>query len=185
MPSEYKILLVGTMGAGKTTAIAAVSDRPPISTDVMNTARHDFDKATTTVAMDYGEVSLPGGDTLRLYGTPGQERFAFMWTILARSALGIVFLIDNSRPDPCADLRMFLDAFGDTLRDATAVIGVGRTETHPKPALDAYHAVLRDRQLSLPVFAVDVRKRGDVLLMLDVLFHQIEALVPVNVEKPR
>jgi signal recognition particle receptor subunit beta len=185
MPHEYKVLLVGTMGAGKTTAIAAVSDAPPISTDVDNTARHDFDKATTTVAMDYGEVSLATGDRLRLYGTPGQERFAFMWQILARGALGLVFLVDNSRPDPCADLRTFLDAFGPTLRDATAVVGIGRTERHPTPPLDAYHALVAERGLSLPVFAVDVRKRGDVLLLLDVLFHQIEASLQLDAEATR
>jgi signal recognition particle receptor subunit beta len=182
MPSEYKILLVGTMGAGKTTAIAAVSDAPPISTDVANTARHDYDKATTTVAMDYGEVALPTGDTLRLYGTPGQARFAFMWQILATGALGVVFLVDNSRPDPCEDLRTFVDAFGETLRTATAVVGVGRTEAHPVPSLDAYYALLAERQLSMPVFAVDVRNRGDVLLLLDVLFHQIEAAVHLGQE---
>jgi uncharacterized protein len=180
MRQEYKVLLVGTMGAGKTTAIAAVSETPPVSTDVSNSARHDFDKATTTVAMDYGEVSLADGDKLRLYGTPGQARFGFMWPILAQGALGLVFLVDNSRPDPCADLGAFLDAFGPTLGDATAVIGIGRTETHPVPTLDAYHALLAARELSLPVFAVDVRRRGDVLLLLDVLFHQIEAGLPID-----
>jgi signal recognition particle receptor subunit beta len=185
MPSEYKILLVGTMGAGKTTAIAAVSETPPISTDVTNSARHDYDKATTTVAMDYGEVSLPAGDMLRLYGTPGQARFAFMWQILAQGALGVVFLVDNSRPDPCEDLRTFVDAFGDTLQDATAVVGIGRTEMHPTPSLDAYYALLATRNLSMPVFAVDVRKRCDVLLLLDVLFHQIEASLQLDAEAAR
>ena len=108
-----------------------------------------------------------------------------MWQILAQGALGVVFLVDNSRPDPCADLRTFLDAFGDALREATAVVGIGRTESHPHPALDDYYAVLAERQLTLPIFAVDVRKRGDVLLLLDVLFHQIEATLQLDVEAAR
>jgi signal recognition particle receptor subunit beta len=175
MPKEYKVLFVGSMGAGKTTAIASISDVPPVSTDVENSARAEFDKATTTVAMDYGEVSLPEGDKLRLYGAPGQARFEFMWHILSRGALGIVFLVDNSRPDPCADLRDYLRAFAGSLGDAAAVVGIGRTESHPSPSLDDHLGVLEELSLSLPVFAVDVRQRDDVLLMLDVLFHQIEA----------
>jgi signal recognition particle receptor subunit beta len=177
MPKEYKVLFVGSMGAGKTTAIATISEIPPVSTEAENSAREEFDKATTTVALDYGEISLPDGDKLRLYGAPGQTRFEFMWHILSRGALGIVFLVDNSRPDPCGDLRAFLQAFAGSIGDAAtaAVVGVGRTETHASPSLDDHYRVLEELSLSLPVFAVDVREREDVLLMLDVLFHQIEA----------
>ena len=183
MPREHKIVFVGSMGAGKTTAIRNVSDTTPVSTDVENTARHEFQKATTTVAMDYGEVALGDGDTLRLYGTPGQTRFDFMWRILGRDALGFVFLVDNSRPDPCQDLRDYLDAFADLLKDGVAVIGVGRTETHPTPALDAYYDLLAARDCQVPTFAVDVRRREDVLLLLDTLFHQIEAMTPTDLEQ--
>ena len=84
--NEYKILITGTMGAGKTTAIAAISEVPPIMTDVQNNDTSNS-KLTTTVGLDYGELSLDGGDKLRIYGTPGQERFAFMWKVLAKGAL--------------------------------------------------------------------------------------------------
>lgn len=183
MPREYKIIFVGSMGSGKTTAIRNVSDVAPISTDVDNSTRGEFDKATTTVAMDYGEVALPDGDTLRLYGTPGQARFDFMWKILGRGALGFVFLVDNSRPDPCEDLKNYLDAFDELLREAVTVIGIGRTETHPAPPLESYFELLGARQLNVPIFAVDVREREDVLLLLDTLFHQIEATMPREMEK--
>jgi signal recognition particle receptor subunit beta len=182
MATEYKIVFVGSMGSGKTTAIRNISDSAPVSTDVDNSARAEFDKATTTVAMDYGEVALPGGDVLRLYGTPGQARFDFMWKILGRGALGFVFLVDNSRPDPSQDLKDYLGAFDDVLREAVAVIGVGRTETHPTPPLDTYRELLGARRLHVPMFAVDVRKREDVLLLLDTLFHQIEAAQPRAME---
>jgi signal recognition particle receptor subunit beta len=125
--------------------------------------------------MDYGEVALSDGDTLRLYGTPGQVRFAFMWRILGQGALGFVFLVDNSRPDPLQDLKDYLDAFADLLKTGVAVIGIGRTETHPVPDLEAYTDMLVARDLTVPTFAVDVRRREDVLLLLDTLFHQIEA----------
>jgi uncharacterized protein len=182
MPREHKVVFVGSMGAGKTTAIRNVSDTAPVSTEVDNSARHESAKATTTVAMDYGEVALGDGDTLRLYGTPGQARFQFMWQILGRGALGFVFLVDNSRPDPRQDLRDYLDAFSDLLKDGVAVIGIGRTETHPTPDLDAYYDLLASRDCQVPAFAVDVRRREDVLLLLDTLFHQIEAAAPVDVD---
>ena len=75
---EYKIIITGTMGAGKTTAIAAISDVAPITTEAVNSDRSSSNKASTTVALDYGEVALDGGDRVRLYGTPGQVRFKFM-----------------------------------------------------------------------------------------------------------
>jgi signal recognition particle receptor subunit beta len=163
------------MGAGKTTAIAAISEIAPVSTDVANTDRLSNAKATTTTALDYGEVTLPTGDKLRLYGTPGQARFDFMWKIIGEGALGVVVLVDNSQPDPLKDLRDYLIAFRETASSSRAVIGVGRTELHPTPTLDSFHAVTRELGLSAPILSVDVRRREDVLLLLDVLFHQIEA----------
>ena len=175
---EYKLIFAGSMGAGKTTAIASVSEISPVSTDVANTDMAGYAKATTTTALDYGEVTLASGDKLRLYGTPGQSRFDFMWKILAGGALGAVILIDNSRPDPLADLREYLQSFEEIVRGNRAVIGVGRTETHPRPSLDDVHEVLDRLRVQAPVLSVDVRRREDVLLLLDVLFHQIETHAP-------
>jgi signal recognition particle receptor subunit beta len=177
MPNAYKLLFAGTAGAGKTTAIARISDIPPISTDVSTETRPNEDEATT-VTLDFGECSLPGGHKLLLYGAPAQPRFQFMWRIVARGVVGIVFLVDNSRPDPCADLQGFLDAFAEQLAHTVAVVGVGRSAEHPSPPMEAYYDLLERRGLSLPVFAVDVRQRGDVLLLIDSLFHQIEAGTP-------
>lgn len=139
-----------------------------------NTDTTGHAKATTTTALDYGEVTLATGDKLRLYGTPGQSRFDFMWKILGGGALGAVILVDNSRPDPLADLEGYLRSFAEIVRGNRAVIGIGRTETHPEPTLDDFHALLDRMQVQAPLLSVDVRRREDVLLLLDVLFHQIE-----------
>ncbi|MBN8884985.1 MAG: ATP/GTP-binding protein [Rudaea sp.] len=172
---EYKLIFTGRMGAGKTTAIAAISEIPPVQTDVTNNDRPAHAKATTTVALDYGEVTLPHGDKLRLYGTPGQSRFDFMWKILSEGALGVIVLIDNSAPDPLADMREYLDAFRDIVSSSRAIVGVGRCDTHPVPGIDSFCEAAKEMALSVPVMSVDVRRREDVLLMLEVLFHQIEA----------
>lgn len=173
---EYKILFTGTMGAGKTTAIAAVSDIEPVSTDVQNNDP-SLDKARTTVGLDYGEVRLGPDERLRLYGTPGQARFAFMWSILARGALGLVILIDNSRPRPLDDLAVYLEGFAECIASTACVIGVGRLPGHPAPGLDEYAAVLARAGHACPVVEVDVREADQVRMLLDLLLLQLECTV--------
>ena len=133
--NEHKILFTGVTGSGKTTAIAAVSEIAPLSTDVRNTDAGGG-KRMTTVGLDYGELTLDNGDKLRLYGTPGQQRFDFMWTILSRGALGLIILIDNSQPDPLADLDLYLTGFAQLIADTACVVAIGRTETHTRPDMD-------------------------------------------------
>ncbi len=170
---EYKILFTGTTGAGKTTAIKAVSETAPVVTDVANTDS-SIVKKQTTVGLDFGLLTLDNGDRIRLFGTPGQGRFSFLWSILAVNAIGMIILIDNSRPDPRADLKMYLDAFAKYLANIPCVIGVGRMDTHPHPNIDEYADLLALRNLPLPVIDVDVRQREDVILMIDMLLAQIE-----------
>ena len=170
---EYKILFTGTTGAGKTTAIKAVSETAPVVTDVANTDS-SIVKKQSTVGLDFGLLTLDKGDRIRLFGTPGQGRFSFLWSILAVNAIGMIILIDNSRPDPRADLKMYLDAFAKYLANIPCVIGVGRMDTHPHPNIDEYADLLALRNLPLPVIDVDVRQREDVILMIDMLLAQIE-----------
>ncbi|MEO7886517.1 ATP/GTP-binding protein [Polaromonas sp.] len=171
---EYKIVFTGTMGAGKTTAIAAISETPPVVTDVANNDA-SLSKAKTTVGLDFGQLTLDTGDRLRLFGTPGQARFDFMWRILAQNALGIIILVDNSRPDPLADLDAYLTGFAEVLRNIPCTVGVGRMDSHTQPDLDAFSARLEAHGLVLPVLPVDVRRREDVALLIDTLLSQMES----------
>jgi signal recognition particle receptor subunit beta len=173
MAQEYKLLFIGAMGAGKTTAIAAVSEIPPVSTEVFNSDKSAFDKDSTTVSMDYGRVTLADGDQLRLYGIPGQKRFSFMWSMLAKGAFGAVLLADASREDSLGEMSVFIDAFGELLKNGKGVLGVGRLADHKM--LAQYNRMLAERNIVIPVFSVDVRKKKDVLMLLDALFSQIEA----------
>lgn len=171
---DLKIVFTGTPGAGKTTAIAALSDIAPVLTDVANTDP-SLAKAVTTVGLDYGHVDLGDGLRVRLFGTPGQQRFDFMWRILAERSLGLVILVDNSRPDPLADLRVYLDHFADLLPQLNCVIGVGRTLECPLPTLDDFADLLAERGLAVPTLAVDVRQRDDVLVLVEAVLAQAEA----------
>lgn len=173
MQGEFKILFSGPMGAGKTTAIAAISDEAPVSTDVYNSDRATFDKELTTAGLDYGSILLGDGATVRLYGTPGQARFRFMWDILANNAAGIILLIDAAQADALVQLDAFVDAFGAGRR-APIVIGVGRTGDPGAFLLDSFAQRLESRGLTLPLFGVDVRRREDVLLLVDTLLCVLE-----------
>lgn len=164
-----KIIFTGPMGAGKTTAISSISDIPPISTEVRCSDDAQLRKETTTVAMDYGYFSLDDGSRVHLYGTPGQERFDYMWTILTKGGIGLVLLLDNARPDPLADLTFYLDAFKDFIQQTGAVIGVTRMDVSNRTSLDDYRNTLFARDQIFPVFEVDARQPNDVKILIHAL----------------
>lgn len=165
-----KIIFTGPMGAGKTTAIAAISEIPPISTDVRcSDAEGMARKETTTVAMDYGYLNLDDGTRIHLYGTPGQERFDYMWKILTQGGIGLVLLLDNARPDPIADMIFYLDAFSAFIQETGAVIGITRVDVSQAFTLNDYQQALFQRGQILPAFEVDVRQTNDVKILIHAL----------------
>jgi signal recognition particle receptor subunit beta len=171
---EHKIIFTGTTGAGKTTAIGAVSEIEPINTDVRNTDAQ-FSKAMTTAGLDYGELTLDNGEKLRLYGTPGQERFGFMWSILAKGALGVVILIDNSRADPIADLDKYVSGFRALIDEGACVISIGRMAQHPTPGLEEYATHLAAQGVLCPIVEADVRDAAEVTQLVELLLLQLES----------
>lgn len=176
--AELKIVFTGPMGAGKTTAIRAISDLPPVSTEMRNHDQESFAKDATTVALDLGHISLDDGTVVRLYGTPGQERFSFMWEIVGRGSMGVILLIDGASPNAIPDLRAYATAFRRIAPDQPFVVGVGRTEANDIELLDGCALALQSLRLAAPVFSVDVRKREDVLLLIETLLASLELREP-------
>ncbi len=170
------ILFAGPMGAGKTTAIRSLSEIPVISTEAANTDLATADKATTTVAMDYGEIGVTDEEKVRLYGIPGQRRFDFMWRILRDRAEGMVLLVHNDHPDPVNAMREYLIEFADLCERGGVAIGITRMDLRPGPILTDYTDVLeRERpDLMVPVLPVDPRDRGNMEMLLMSLIANIE-----------
>jgi len=175
---ELKIVFTGPMGAGKTTAIRAISDSPPVSTEVANNDRAAHGKESTTVALDYGELTLENGIIVRLYGTPGQGRFSFMWEIVGRGALGVILLLDASSPSVASELTSFLEVFRHTTPDQAFVIGVGRLPHDGGHLLDDLTSAVVATGIVAPVFAVDVRDGEDVFLLIETLLCIRETRIP-------
>jgi uncharacterized protein len=108
-PLPVKIVIAGGFGVGKTTSVASISEITPLTTEAVMTSvaaglddtSQVPDKTTTTVAMDFGCITIDESLKLYLFGTPGQDRFGFMWDDLARGALGAIVIVDCRRMDDC------------------------------------------------------------------------------------
>ncbi len=174
MIGQHKIIFTGPVGAGKTTAIASISDIKPISTEQAATDETKNKKELTTVAMDYGKMALDNDETIHLYGTPGQERFHFMWKLLCEGGIGLVIMIDHNNPDPLADLHQFLDSFKDFIKKTAVVIGITRLVDASHLDLERYQEKIREFQISAPIFEVDARQHDDVMTLVQSLLYSLD-----------
>jgi hypothetical protein len=122
---SFKIVVTGPFSAGKTTFIRSISEIAIVSTERAISDSTRRVKTETTVAMDFGRITISKDIVLYLFGTPGQERFDFMWQILSEGMLGYILMLDASRPETFAEGRRILEFFS-TLSDAPFVVGATR-----------------------------------------------------------
>lgn len=169
-----KIIFTGPVGAGKTTAIQSMSDIPIVSTNEGASDMTKDRKSHTTVAMDYGQIKIGKKEKIHLYGTPGQERFSFMWDILTKGALGLILLIDNSKENPMQDLKFYTTSFKDFINQGELVIGITRIDDDKKPSIKDYRQWLQEQSINAPVFSVDARERQDVSSLVQALLYSLD-----------
>ncbi|EIM31694.1 MAG: ATP/GTP-binding protein [Leptothrix ochracea] len=171
---DHKIIFTGPVGAGKTTAIKSISDIEPITTEEEASDMTTRRKPNTTVALDYGMIRLGPNEKVHLYGTPGQERFNFMWDILTKGGIGIILLLDNTRPDPFQDMRFYVNAFRSFIDSTRLVVGITQMDNNRVPTIEEYVAQLKELDLSAPVYEVDGRKREDVSTLVQSLLLSLD-----------
>jgi len=171
---EHKIVVLGSMGCGKSTLVRAIAAGAVVDTDVPNSDRQGADKVSTTVAMDYADIDLPNGDRLRLYGTPGQQRFDFIWPILLQGASGVVLLLDATRSAAVDELRTYLEVLREHAAQVPAVIGISRMDLAHGFDLESCASLAGWDERVLPVLPVDARDRDQGLLLMDVLMSEME-----------
>lgn len=169
---QYKIVFGGTMGAGKTQAINSLSETPILTTEAINTDENAHQKAMTTVGIDYGEITLDSETKIGLYGTPGQSRFDFMWSIITKGAIGVIILIDHSSLNPLSDLDYYLKKFQNFNKNI--VVGITHLDgAFERPTL-IYRNFLKEKAACHPLFFVDVRQHDQVLLLVEALIANAE-----------
>jgi len=169
-----KIIFTGPVGAGKTTAIQTMSDTPIVSTNEGTSDMTKNRQAHTTVAMDYGQIKIGDKEKIHLYGTPGQERFSFMWDILTKGALGLILLLDNSRENPQQDLKFYTNSFKYFIAQGELVIGITRIDEEKSPTIQDYRQWLEEQSIDAPVFSVDAREKQDVSSLVQALLYSID-----------
>lgn len=163
-----KMVVTGPFSAGKTEFIQSVSEIDVVSTERKISGREErVVKESTTVAMDFGRITVDEDLVLYLFGTPGQKRFDFMWEILSEGMLGFIVLVDSTRPETFREARGILETFRAYAPTPYVVAANKQDKKDAWEVDDMRHALRLDSKIKLlPCTATDRKSVKDILLEL-------------------
>ena len=162
-----KMVITGPFSAGKTQFIWSVSEIDVVSTERKISSAAEQIKETTTVAMDFGRITVGDDLVLYLFGTPGQRRFDFMWDILSQGMLGFVVMVDSTKPETFREAKRILETF-ESYASTPFVVAANKQDLEDAWEPEDLRIILRLRQdvKILPCTATDKESVKNVLLEL-------------------
>lgn len=172
---SVKVVVTGPFNAGKTAFIKSVSEITVLSTERQVSDVSGEGGGETTVAMDFGRITVSDDVVLYLFGTPGQERFSFMWETLSEGMLGFVLLVDAMAPDKIEDARSMIRFFTD-MSDVPFVVAGNKVDAEDLEALRALRTEL-ELDDKVPLLPVDARDKDSVkAVLLGLLYEILESM---------
>lgn len=162
-----KMVITGPFSSGKTEFIGSISEIDVVSTERKITSAAELVKDSTTVAMDFGRITVGDDLVLYLFGTPGQRRFDFMWDILSQGMLGFVVMVDSTKPETFREAKRILETF-ESYASTPYVVAANKQDMDDAWEPDDLRIILklREQVKILPCIATDKESVKNVLLEL-------------------
>lgn len=173
--SNNKIIFAGPQGAGVTTAIKAISDVAPT---IKKEKAKDSNGNEITVEMDHGVLKLDTGDQIYICGVSDREKLKYAHETLNKDCIGLVLFINNAEDDPIGTMFQYMDDCQPIVEKKGIAVGLTRYEDSPIPDINEYHAALREKRTSIPVFpvfSINGREKNDIIMMIRALLYNMDS----------
>lgn len=168
-----KMVISGAVNAGKSEFIRSISEIEVVSTERKATDETRLLKKETTVAMDFGRITIANDLVLHLFGTPGQRRFDFMWEILSDGALGLIVVVDSTRPETFRETTRILEFFAE-MRQAPYIIAANKQDKDTAWSPDELRLALRLPENVKVVPCVATQRESCKNVLLELLYEIME-----------